>query len=565
MQQTQGLAGFDVAIVAQRKSVNTKIFMLIAVFAVSFLLRSPTLFRSVINWDESLYFLMAEQWRAGHLPYTVLWDNKPIGIYAIFALAQAVFGDDIVSIRMAAVIAVTVTTLCVIRIASLIPRADPYMKRFCAGLAGCAFAIASISNDGLAANAELFMIAFTSLAVVCAVTPEGFAGKPALRGAATGLFLGLAFMTKYVVVFEFPAVAFALFLLRPPFRPAEAGRLLAGAVAGGLLPILLTILLYMHAGQLDLWFDASIASNFRRAATEVAPLNLALALRFLKWLPLFAAAAAVFVSAPLIGQGRKGKPIDPVVGRFHIFLMLWILGGMLGLSAAKSFYSHYFIQLLPALCVALAWVALKFTPVVALRSPARIAALTVLTLALPALSAAASVANVAQPLAVRREGHVVLFPDTSTLIAQDVRKASGAAPPSLYVFDHEPIIYALAKAPLPTRYAYPAFLTTCFLQRVAQVDAPAEVDRILAQRPQFIVRTLDSIAKLPIDPASYARLDAAVAARYDVWGRYDGAVVYRLRAADRQPVVLPPAEPGSCAQGTTQVQSASARALVHAN
>jgi hypothetical protein len=36
-------------------------------FAASVFTRLPSIPRSVLDWDESLYFLMAEQWRLGHL------------------------------------------------------------------------------------------------------------------------------------------------------------------------------------------------------------------------------------------------------------------------------------------------------------------------------------------------------------------------------------------------------------------------------------------------------------------------------------------------------------------
>ena len=85
-------------------------------FVATLLSRIPTFFQSVLDWDESLYFLMAQQWRHGHLPYTTIWDNKPLGIYAIFAAAQAVFGDHVAAIRIAMVLCVSVLAFAVYRI-----------------------------------------------------------------------------------------------------------------------------------------------------------------------------------------------------------------------------------------------------------------------------------------------------------------------------------------------------------------------------------------------------------------------------------------------------------------
>ena len=69
-----------------------------------------------------------------------------------------------------------------------------------------------------------------------------------------------------------------------------------------------------------------------------------------------------------------------------------------------------------------------------------------------------------------------------------------------------------------------------FLARVAGVDAPAEVARILARRPLFIIRSLTPrTAPRVIDRHVYALVDQALAAEYRLWRQYPGAAVYRLR------------------------------------
>src|SRR5271168_4541488 len=94
-------------------------------FAATLVTRIPVLSRSVLDWDESLYFIMAQQWRLGHLPYTTVWDNKPIGIYAVFALFQAVFGDRIFAIRFATIVFVSVLAFTVFKITQGITKKRP--------------------------------------------------------------------------------------------------------------------------------------------------------------------------------------------------------------------------------------------------------------------------------------------------------------------------------------------------------------------------------------------------------------------------------------------------------
>ena len=58
--------------------------------------------------------------------------------------------------------------------------------------------------------------------------------------------------------------------------------------------------------------------------------------------------------------------------------------------------------------------------------------------------------------------------------------------PGLFVVNYEPIIYFLAQTGLPTRYAFPVTLIGPH-QGLLDVDARAEVERILGARPRFIV------------------------------------------------------------------------------
>ena len=45
--------------------------------ALTLWLRRFTYVLSALDWDESLYLLMARSLLEGHLPYTAIYDNKP--------------------------------------------------------------------------------------------------------------------------------------------------------------------------------------------------------------------------------------------------------------------------------------------------------------------------------------------------------------------------------------------------------------------------------------------------------------------------------------------------------
>ena len=110
-----------------------------ALVLLTALTRLPAFALSVVDWDESLYFIMAEQWRAGHLPYTAVWDNKPIGIYTVFAAFQTLLGDSPVSMRVAGVLAIAAAAVLIYRIGRhLLRDLPPLTAELSGALAGAA-------------------------------------------------------------------------------------------------------------------------------------------------------------------------------------------------------------------------------------------------------------------------------------------------------------------------------------------------------------------------------------------------------------------------------------------
>lgn len=495
--------------------------------------RLPSFFLSVLDWDESLYVIMAGQWQAGHLPYTTIWDNKPIGIYGIFLVFQTIFGNPVIAIRAATIAAITATSFAVFRIALVLPGVKETNRLACAVFAGIAFAICSLSNDGLAANTEIFMACFTAFAVVCAVSPQFCSGRPGLRGLAAGVLFGIAFMTKYVAIFEAPAIGFALLFIMPGDVRARV-QACAGAVMGAALPLVLTVLLYSATGNLKIWWDCSIASNFLRVATPISAdaLSYVLNLQVTRWLPLFGAALVLLALAPLLVRRILLNGVAGRAARFHMFLLLWLAGGSLGVAAAKLFYDHYFLQVLPVLCVILAWVVTSLAG--GLRRPL-LQLIFAAALVIPCFGAGAAVANACRPLFAGQNGRLLPHPDTPALIAWEISHLPAGKARQIYVFDYQPIIYSLAGQTPPTRYAFPSVLTKCFLSHVAGVDAAAEVHRILAGDPEFIVRSQFPLTAPGINQTVYDEVTQDVAGRYTVWRSFNDAAIYRLRS-DAEPL-----------------------------
>ncbi len=502
-----------------RLSLRSNLLIFVLFSGVSLLLRLPGFFRSVLDWDESLYFLMAEQWRGGHLPYLTIWDNKPVGIYAIFALFQTIFGNGIGAIRIAAVVASARTSFMIYRIVLKIGSDEQRYAIGAAVFSGLMFAIAALSNGGQASNTELFMVIFTCGAAWCVFDRKLLAARPVLKSFCAGLLLGSAFMIKYVMVFEAITLTLALIFTTPAVSRGRRLAMLAAAIAGASLPMLLTGVLYLHAGAAPIWLDESILSNLRRSAAGFARIDLPFAEKLVKWISLNIAGAIVVWRA-------LRDPRDATA----MVLALWLITAALGVIAAKSFYSHYFIEMLPPLCVCFGWVLGHAVPGGIKRWSIPAQALAALLLAIPTLGAAGvAIANTLHPLISISAGGIRFHADTPDQIAADIAPLSAPSGFKLYVFDYQPVLYVLTGARLPTRFPYPADITTLFLARVARIEPEPELQQILAHDPEFIVVARAPISELPENPVIYRDLRQSIALRYDLWKQYDEAKVYRLK------------------------------------
>jgi hypothetical protein len=89
------------------------------------------------------------------------------------------------------------------------------------------------------------------------------------------------------------------------------------------------------------------------------------------------------------------------------------------------------------------------------------------------------------------------------------------------VVNGQPIIYFLAKAQLPTRYVFPPIIISEPISRVANVDYPGEVDRILAKAPRAVVIRRNDEGSARVD-----EIEARLQRDYVVGARIADTAVY---------------------------------------
>ena len=441
----------------------------------------------IVHVDEQYYLLVGDRMLHGAVPYIDIWDRKPIGLFAIFAAIRLLPGNGIVAYQLVALLFAAATAGVVERMARAVGA-----SRGAALGAGAAYLIWLPLLSGRAGQSPVFYDLFVALAALWSLrlptlAAERRVGAVVANGAAVCLLAGLAIQTKYTPAVEGAYLgAVHLFHLR---RAGGRWWLLGMAallwISLGIAPTAIVVAIYWAKGPAvfaAFWF-ANFSSILLRHAYPAGKI----AMRLLgTWSQL----------APLVIAGVVALRVGPRGGARGIAFG-WLAAALVGYAMIGAFFDHYALPLVAPLCVAAA-------PTFTRHRRAMIAVL-----------AAGSAVFVAK-LALRTDDRAAVYAVARTMVAND----HGRCP---YVFAGDAILYHLAHACLPTRYAFPSTLAYSPEQGATGIDEAGEVARIMAGAPPVVV-TLDH-------PLAY-------------WNRRSLAIVRTALARDYRLVQVAPREDG---------------------
>ncbi len=292
-----------------------------------------------LDRDEGEYAYFGQLLLQGVLPYTQAYNFKMPGVYAIYALILALFGQTPTGIHLGLLVVSAVTIVLVFLVARRLFHARV------AAVAAAAFAALSLSPKLLftAAYAEHFVLApVLAGALVLLRATEG--GR-LLAFLGSGALLGAAFVVKQ------SGGAFLLFALFYVLLGAhgDARRRLAASVAllaGALAPFATVCLIMLLAGTFaNFWFWTF---TYASAYATLTPLGDALQ-------NLEAALGQILPTSYLIVVlaclGLAALFWDRETRSRSLFLALFLGASLLGTSAGLYFRRQYFILLLPVLAI----------------------------------------------------------------------------------------------------------------------------------------------------------------------------------------------------------------------
>jgi hypothetical protein len=454
--------------------------------AIALVTRAWQFGNPVIQVDEQFYLLAGDRLLRGSLPFVDIWDRKPLGLFGLYAAIRVLGGAGIVQYQIVATLFAAATAAA---IASMAMR---LAGRTGAIVAGAVYLVFIMANGGDGGQAPVFYnlpVALAALLVMRVVERPAFDRSAAAQALGAMALLGLAIQIKYSVVFE--GMFFGLFLAWHLWRKqVGAARLLPSMLiwcAVALVPTALAALLYGHLGFLQQFLFANFESIFIRSGTD----GIDVPGRLLK-IAIRLAPAAIGAAWGLAILLRGG--ISPV----RWFVAGWLVTAVAALLGFGTYHYHYALPLLVPF-------ALAGAPLYEVRR-----GIGGFILAIGAIGAAIIVND-----ARHSRGDGVAVYDAAHLVGT-------ARDDCIFVFNGDPALYLLTRSCLPTRYAFPPFISE---RRDAGSLADNQIDALraaMATRPRYVFTR--SPAPGDAQPAAWAYMKTALALDY--------RLVFRERAGE---------------------------------
>lgn len=499
--------GQDGAVVSFRP---LSISLLLVLFAWIVLVRLPFFNFDVLSVDEAVYLALGSGLRHGLIPYVDLVDRKPIGIFLIYAAAEALFKTPLIGVRIFGVICTFAASLLLMRIGRRYMKLSANASFLC-GFFYSTYALLFYGDSGQTPVFYMPLVVAGAAGVMeeCARLVQGRAPSIMRLGAA-GLALGLSLQIKYSTIFE--CIFFGCLILFLLWRHrTQLGRtaLRTGGVAvaamacGGILPTAVAYAAYAAIGQGDAFVFYNFTVNLTREATDfpVRAILFRSALFVAALLPLTVMSARYLLSR---GAWPAVRGADMPARWVPVVTLLWFFAALFGGLAQRQPYATYFFDTLAPLAVLAAAAfenrSLAVRPILVTFWRAAI------VMALPVVGYVGlhlqKIADNGSPFLPRQ-------------IARDLR-AQGVT--SMYNFNYFGIVHYLADIPLPSRYPYPDHLLRDLEGRSFQFDGVTEIARVLDTDPEVIV--VQEPVSSKVTPARQDLVKHKVASDYCLWRTY---------------------------------------------
>ncbi|WP_168176300.1 glycosyltransferase family 39 protein [Novosphingobium sp. PC22D] len=434
---------------AKRDGITRLAAVSIVLLVVTIATRALWWGNPVADTDEQLYSLIGNGLLHGELPFVDNWDRKPFGLFALYALAHAVFGAGPIAYQL-------LTALFSLGGALILyALARELVDRLSALAAAVIYLVLLPAYGSHSGQSEALFVPVMLGALALVRDPAH--PNAVVRNCAAMLLGGLALQIKYTVLPQ--CVLIGLWALWSEHRRGVPLAWLAmhAAVylALGLLPTALVGLFYLAAGHWDAFVFANFVSFFDRLPGTRLPQS---------FMPLL---------VPVFGLALGGvyaalRIRPPADMRSYGLYLLYFLASLATVYLPSTVYGYYYAALLAPTLLA----ALPFLDRRGPLGPAPAALFVV---------AALIILHPMERFAGSQKGRA-----SAEALAAAIAPHVNARE-CLWVFDGPTALYQLTPACRPSRFVYPDHLNNALETEALGISQTGEVRRILATRPAVIV------------------------------------------------------------------------------
>jgi hypothetical protein len=473
--------------------------------------------------DEPAYALIAAYWLEGLAPYRDVWDVKPPGLFALYALAQALGASPLASVWILPLLAVCANALALCAIGR-----EWFGDVRVGAAAAVLFAIYSLAEDGARGPAIVLAAPFIAWGLLLARRPQ------ALHVGMGGLLIGCGAMILQSVAFE-AALACGIVCVAGRAGLAQRARRLLALALGGLAPALgFGVAFHMQGAFADLWetvvvvalqrstdhgvsFWDGVAQNFR--------------IRSRPFLPIFVGALLMAAERAWLTDARQRASA--------LIVLAWFVFAAAGVLVQRAAYTTYLLALVSPLCLGAGLFAVHAMD--RLRAPLQricFRAAAILAAIYPAYWIALEM-SWGYSIGVLREA--------AQVIVERARAPGEGA--GLYAVDYEPSLHLLTGQRPVSRFIFSMHMHCGFVLPDG-IDAREEILRTFARAPRFVVRRDETRYGACIRPALSALVYATLDDHYElvrVLGRIGEVRVYELREGMAARLRALPARAGTAA------------------
>jgi len=297
--------------------------------------------------DQAACVYVAERWCEGGVPYVAAWENRSIGIFAVYAAALRIVRSPTLVVRVVDLLATLVVALSV---AALLARVgSDRLAVFGGALCGLLYYL--FFDYWCSAQAEGLGSAAMAGAIASALAGRG-GQRSAVRQAVTGVCCGLAILTK--TTFALPVAAVIGWLMWRQWaasRRVEEGRrrwwTQAGPLLGGIVAPWVIAVVYL-AGH-GAWGEFAKTFAFQRSYVSVYLERKGAFGAAVEGVPAFVLHFAVIIVLALCGliAGRR----DETTRELAAVSGWWLVGSVAAVAVQMRYYWYHWALVIPPMAL----------------------------------------------------------------------------------------------------------------------------------------------------------------------------------------------------------------------